>query len=99
MSVRQLPHVARSLRDALEDAASRWARMGWYLTSSRDVRLRTIVELHALRLLEFVGAVTICDGDGWAKEPERFRDGYGVTSEGWALVDAMADHARRAEAA
>jgi len=70
-------------RDALTHADSIWRRMGWYLTTDGSTRKATVLSLVAKGLVrELDELVVMCDGDGFHKEPERYRVGYELTDAG-----------------
>jgi hypothetical protein len=74
--------LRKSEVDALLAALHADEQMGWCLTTSHETRLRTVMRLVAKCLLVDAGEVRICDGDGYAKVPERHRQGWKLTTEG-----------------
>lgn len=48
--------------------------------------LRRLRALEASGLVEAIGLVTVCDGDGYSIQPEREREGFRITKAGEALV-------------
>lgn len=74
--------------------AARVAVFGWHLCTGRTVRKVDAIRLVARGMMQDGGMAVICDGDGFAKEPERYRQSYILTEQGRvfaAALDAEAD--------
>jgi hypothetical protein len=83
--------IGKMERKALEHADWAERQMGWNICGSRTYRRATLKGLEAKGLLISVGPVTMCDGDGFALEPERFRFGYALTNKGKYVLSRLAE--------
>lgn len=77
--------------DEAHDLVRRYAEPNMSMVSSTQFPLRVIRRCIAKGLLEEVGEVVMVDGDGFAKEPERYRPGFRLTDEGRRIATARAD--------
>lgn len=66
---------------ALETAAWGTEHFGAVVTGWKT-RLRDVLVLVELGLMESAGDVVVCDGDGFALVPERYRPGWRLTPAG-----------------
>ena len=80
--------IARSQEDMLDWAAHN-ARFGWLFTTGRTHRRATVQRMIALGLVRSVGEVVMVDGDGYTKQPERYREGFELTEAGKATHNAL----------
>lgn len=82
------------LRDRRTLHALRWGgdHFGGLLSSRADP-LHVIRRLVSKGLAQSVGSVVVCDGDGHAVVPERYRDGWGLTDLGAQVEKAARDRA------
>ena len=69
--------------------AARVASFGWYLCTGRIVRKSDAERLIARGMLEDAGIAALCDGDGYAHQPERYRQSYALTEQGRAFAAAL----------
>jgi hypothetical protein len=68
-------------QDAL-DHLEHMARFGWVALTGRTIRRATMVRLAARHLVRDAGMTVVVDGDGYALEPERLRQGWELTEAG-----------------
>lgn len=59
---------------------------GMATITNRQIPLRTMKRLESLGLVKDSGLVLVCDGDGFAVQPERWRTGWTLTRAGHDLV-------------
>lgn len=79
--------LSKTEYEALDEAYSFEIRMGWKICGSRGTRLRTLRSLVTKGLLrECDELVVMFDGDGFLKQPERYRVGFELTDNGRALA-------------
>lgn len=62
--------------------AARLERYDMSLCTGGPVLLRHVLRLEDLGYLERIGPVVECDGDGFALQPERYRDAWKLTKLG-----------------
>ena len=81
--------LAKADREAISHATWCERAMGWNITGSRAHQRRTLVGLERRGLLESVGPVVMCDGDGFHLDPERFRHGWRLTAWGKRVAERL----------
>ena len=54
--------------------------------SGGTLKRRDIRRAESKGLLESVGDVPVCDGDGFTIEPERYREGFRLTERGESML-------------
>lgn len=57
--------------------------------TSRVTRKRDVLALAAMGLVEDVGFVAECDGDGFVLQPERYRRGWRITAAGQKVLETQ----------
>lgn len=85
--------LTKAERCFLEHAAH-CERFGWRALSGRVAKRGAANSLVAKGLLTFAGQARVVDGDGYALQPERYRDGWELTDAGRAASKAIDDAAR-----
>ena len=73
------------MKDAIRAMARREGH-GMATVTNRALPLRLMRRMERLGLVQRAGRVVVCDGDGWAIQPERERDGWTVTRAGMMEV-------------
>lgn len=76
-----------SQRDALRAVAWGTEHFG-SLATGGNVRKRDMIALEKKGLVEDVGPVAMCDGDGFTIQPERYRQGWKITEAGKKALEA-----------
>lgn len=56
------------------------------LTTSRSLRRRDVMRLVSSGLVESAGLVVLCDADGYTRQPERYVEGFRLTSAGRSVL-------------
>jgi len=74
---------------AVIEAAAHVVRFGWSLFTGRAARKSDAVRLVDRGMMEDAGMAVVCDGDGFAKEPERHRQSYRLTEQGRVFAAAL----------
>ena len=78
--------MKKVLFNILVEADSMKTRMGWAFVGSRRYQRRDILKLVEMGLMKSVGDVYMCDDDGSMLDPERTREGFEVTREGYKVL-------------
>jgi hypothetical protein len=82
-------HLTKAEREALKQALHlREVLYEAGIGSSRKHRKDTLLGLQ-LRGFFTCKTAVVCDGDGFSKEPERYRDAYFLTDEGLATAKRL----------
>lgn len=74
-------NLTRKQRDAVETLAWGMKHFGGLVTNNQCPR-RVVMRLVEMGLAESIGSVIVCDGDGFTVEPERWREGFRLTTLG-----------------
>lgn len=77
----QPSQLTRLQRDAIESIY--WAMNNFgSLVTNRALPRSRVLRLVELGLVKSIGDVVMCDDDGFTIQPERYREGFRLTSEG-----------------
>lgn len=84
-----MPDLTKSEREFLSRALHWHNKMGWVMGTGRMYRRATGERLKRRGMLVDV-EYRVCDGDGFALQPERWRSGYELTEEGKRVAEELA---------